>query len=427
MTILKMPSAAKNLYANNIAQRVASNFGWSIVSQAVGKGVFFVANIYLARTLGVSNFGLFTMAQALILYFWLGADLGTNMYGIREIAKRKDNAEEIINPLLTLRVTSGFIVFALYSISLLFFDMPGTKKLAFAAAGLYLITYSFYMDWVLKGLEKFKYIVFGNLISSIVFFAGVILFVRGRDNVAMACLIWASSYLFGSLSLAIFVFRKLGIKYRPSINLKLWIFHFRESIHFTFSGSFIALYQYLPILLISIYLNSYEVGLFSAPYRIVIAAGSAGSMLPMSFYPVFSELYHNDKGQFHNTHKMFQIMLIVIGFLAAIIGTIFADETIRILLGSQYLKSVAVFKILVWLVPLYFLGFTYGTALLATGFQKYHNITAFLGVICMLAFGLYLIPKFSVIGGSCAAIAAEVAVVGAMLVISQYTFKKTCP
>lgn len=87
-------------------KRVASNFLWSIVSEAIAKCVFFITTIYLARTLGVSNFGLFTLAQTITLYFWLAVDLGINMYGIREIAKDKENAEKIINPLLTLRIPS---------------------------------------------------------------------------------------------------------------------------------------------------------------------------------------------------------------------------------------------------------------------------------------------------------------------------------
>lgn len=397
MTILKMPSIAKNLYTNVIAQRVASNFGWSLVSEAVGRGVFFATNIYLARTLGVVNFGLFTLAQTITLYFWLAVDLGTNMYGIREIARHKDNAEEIINPLLTLRITAGLIVFSLYTASLFFFDMPVTKKLVFAGAGLYLITYSFYTGWVLKGLEKFKYIVFGNLISSIVFLAGVILFVRGGENIVMACTIWAISYMFGSLSLLIFVFRKLGINYKPSINLKIWLHHLRESIHFTFSGSLMALYQYLPILLLGIYFSSYEVGLFSAPYRIVIAVCGTGFLLSMSFYPVFSELYHKDIVQFRRTHKKFQLIMITLGVPAAIIGTIFAEEIIKLSLGNQYIESTAIFKILIWLVPLYFLRFSYGSLLGATGKQFLYTPIA-VAAILVLCIGFALTSGFGSIG-----------------------------
>jgi O-antigen/teichoic acid export membrane protein len=424
MTTLKLSATINSIYANGIVRRVASNFGWSIVSEAVGRGVFFITNIYLARTLGVSNFGLFTLAQTITFYFWLAVDLGTNMYGIREIAKRKENAEEIINPLLTLRIIAGLIVFTVYTASLLFFDMTAEKRLVFASAGLYLITYSFYTDWVMKGLEKFKYTVYGNLISSIVFLAGVFLFVKQSDNVIGASLIWALSYFFGSLGLIVFISSKLGIRYKPSFDVKAWLTHLRESIHFTFSGSLMALYQYLPILLISFFYGSYEVGLFSAPYRIVITICSAGFLIPMSFYPVFSELFHTDKAQFHSTHSKMQIIMLALGLPAAIIGTWYSDRIVELLLGSQYSASAGIFKILVWLVPLYFLRFTYGSLLLATGYQRHHNLASLVGVIFMLILGLYLIDRDDVIGGSWALVAAEASMVGTMLLVSKYTFQR---
>lgn len=410
MTTIKIPSVARSLYTNNIAQRVATNFGWSLVSEAIGRGVFFITNIYLARTLGVSNFGLFTLAQTITFYFWLAVDLGTNMYGIREIAKHKENAEEIINPLLTLRIIAGLVVFTVYTTSLLFFDMTVEKKLVFAAAGLYLLAYSFYTDWVLKGLEKFKYTVYGNLISSIVFLAGVFLFVRQSDNVVLASLIWALSYFFGSIGLIVFISSKLEIRYKPSFDIKTWLTHLKESVHFTFSGSLMALYQYLPILLISIFYGSYEVGLFSAPYRIVITICSAGFLIPMSFYPVFSELYHTDRAQFHNTHTKMQLIMLVLGLPAAIIGAVFSDRIIEILLGSQYSASAGIFKILVWLVPLYFLRFSYGSLMGAVGKQFIYTPIAVI-VISVLCAAFIFTHQYSAIGLSYLVLGSESLVV----------------
>lgn len=424
MTTLELKPAAGGGYAKTVTRRLASNFGWSVVSEAVGRGAFFITNIYLARTLGVSDFGLFTLAQTITLYFWLAVDLGTNMYGIREIAKHKDAAEGIINPLLTLRITAGLTVFAVYTASLLFIDMPASNRVIFGAAGLYLVSYSFYTDWVLKGLEKFRFIVWGNLISSLMFLACVFLFVRGPGGTVTAALVWALSYLAGGAALLVIVFSKLGVRYRPHFDLGVWASHLRESIHFTLSGTLMALYQYLPILLISLYFGSYEVGLFSAPYRIVITACSAGFLIPMSFYPVFSELFHRDRTQFHSTHSKLQLIMLSLGVPAAVIGALFPSEITGLLLGSSYSGSAGIFKVIVWLVPLYFLRFTYGTLLLATGYQRHHNLASLIGVVFMLGLGIVLIPRGQAMGGSWALVAAEAAMVGTMMLISRYTFKK---
>jgi len=374
--VVDQSTITKRTLTKSIAQRVASNFGWLIVSEAVGKGIFFITNIYLARTLGVENFGLFTLAQTITFYFWLAVDLGTNMYGIREIAKDKEHehAEDIINPLLTLRVTAGLIVFSLYTLSLFFLDMPTTKKLVFTGCGLYLITYAFYSDWILKGLEKFKYIAFGSFVSSMVFLMGTIYLVKGSRDVISASFVWSISRFFGSLSLLYFLYRKLGIRYRPCLNFKACFSHLRESIYFTISGSLMVIYHYLPILFLSLFFTNHEVGLFAAPFRVILTIGTAGFLLPSAFYPLLSEAFNKDRNQFRISHKYLQMIMLTLGLSIGIVGAIFAKEIVMLLLGNQYLGSINVFKIVIWLIPLYFIRYSYGSVLLATGFQRWHSL-----------------------------------------------------
>lgn len=384
--------------AKSIAQRVASNFGWSVVSEAIGKGVFFITNIYLARTLGVENFGLFTLAQSITFYFWLAVDLGTNMYGIREIAKYKEHAENIINPLLTLRITSGLVVFFIYVISLFFFNMPMMNKLTFAGCGIYLLTYSFYTDWILKGFEKFKFISFGSLVSSTIFLSGTFYLVKDNEDVAIASFIWSLSYLFGSISLLYFLYRKLGIKYRPSFNLKIWFSHLKESIHFTISGSLMVLYQYFPILLLGTFLTNYEVGIFSAAYRAVLTVCNAAFLIPMAFYPVLSHLYYRNPEEFLKYHKIFRIIMIIIGMPIGLLGTIWGSKIVNFLFGAQYSHSIIIFKIIIWLVPLYLLRYSYGSVLLACGYHRNYFFASLCSTVFMFTVGVVLIYRFGYLG-----------------------------
>lgn len=423
MQVIKQAVVREKLITST-TKRAASNFLWSVVSEAIAKGVFFLTSIYLARALGVSNFGVFTLAQTITFYIWFAVDLGIGMYGIREIAKDKEKVEHIINPLLTLRISSGLIFFTLYTISLLLIDIPPAKRLVFIGCGLYLLTYSLYSDWIFKGLERFKFIAFGSFVSSTVFLISILYLVKGSDDLISASFIWSLSFLFGSLSLLYFLHRTLGIKYIPSLNLKLWFFHVKESIYFSVSGGLLAIYQYLPILYLSIFFTSYEIGLFSAPYRLIMAIGTAGFMIPMAFYPVFSELYLQDRDEFRKTHGKFQKIMLSLGIPVGVLGVLFGDEIISLFFGSQYIQAAGVFKILIWLVPLYFLRYTYGSVLLACGFQRLHNIATLTGVLCMFIAGLFLVPKFSITGGAVALLISEILILGSMALIFHRKLKK---
>jgi O-antigen/teichoic acid export membrane protein len=409
-----------------VAKRFARNLVWLVLSEAIAKGVFFITNIYLSRTLGVENFGLFTLAQALTFYFWLAVDLGTNMYGVREIAKNKENVGGIINPLLTLRITAGVIVFFLYSMVLLFLDLPTLNKITFIGCGLYLLTYAFYSDWVLKGLEKFKYVAFGSLVASSAFLVGTVSLVRSGSDVTIASFIWSISYLIGSMSLFYCIYRLSGIRLRPSFDLRVWLSHVRNSIYIAISGGLLVAYQYVPILLLSALSSNYEVGVFGAPYRVVITVCSTGFLVSMAFYPVFSELCQKDRQTFLNTQRNFRTLMILAGLGLAIIGRLFSKDIVLFLFGKQYIDSVPVFATLVFLVPLYFLRFTYGTLLLATGHQKKHIIGTSCGVVSALCCGLILIYSKGPMGGAISLLIAEAVLVGVFWRISKHTFLKTC-
>lgn len=422
--MVTIDNTAQLLYPANIAKRVFANFSWSIASEAIGKGIFFISNIYLARTLGVDTFGVFTLAMTITYCFWLAVDLGSNMYGIREISKDKVNVDKIVNPLLTLRITAGIFMFLIYSCALYFIDIPVINKLTFAGCALYLLTYALYSDWVLKGLEKFKYIAVGNLVSSVAFLIGAISFVRGSEKVVYAAFAWSLSYLLGSISLMYFLFKKFDIKFKLSFDVKTWLIHLKESIYFTLSGGLMMIYHYLPVLLIAIYCDNHELGVFSAPYRLVIVVGSAGFLLPMAVYPIFSELFVRDKSLFHRTHRKFQIIMAGLGLPVAVIGMIFSERIIEILFGKQYHESIVVLKILVWLVPLLFLRYTYGSVLLATGYHRQQYLAAASGVIGMFFFGLIFVHKAAAVGGALAFLIAEVIMLVSMAVLSFFTFKK---
>jgi O-antigen/teichoic acid export membrane protein len=409
-------------HSKTITQRISSNLGWTGVSEIIGKGAVFIANIYLARTLGVENFGLFTFAQAITYYFWLGADLGTNMYGIREIARDKEHAEEIINSLFTLRLTSGACIFIIYSLILLVFfsEMASTTKLTFISCGLYIFTFSFFMDWVFKGLEQFRLIALGTFVSSTIYLVGIFLLVKGEGDIIPAALVWSSSFFFGGLSLFYMFHNRLQIKFIPSFNKKVWFMHLKKSVHFTIAGGLSALYNYLPILLTGILFSKYYVGLFSAPFKIISSLSAPGFFIASAFYPVVSDLYVNDRTAFFKAGNKLLLVMLTIGVPAAIVGFYFSKEIIIFLFGGQYLDSIIVFKVLIWLLPLQFIRYKYSTFLRSTEYQKWQFIPISIALVMMLIFIIFLPNDLNYL--TAIVVMAELVLVMSYAWISRLTF-----
>lgn len=383
-----MEAIIRKINAKTIAQRITANFIWSVLSEVSSKGIFFVANLYLARILAIENYGLFTLAQTFTFYVWLAVDLGIYMYGIREIAKNPADCEDIINPLITVRVVSGLVLFAMYEATLLVINISTVQLLAFTGCGLYLVTQSFNSDWALRGLEKFNLIALGNLLSSIVFFVGILYLVNNSDDIIIATFIWSLSFCLGNILLILLLFKVLGIKIIPVFTLKVWAYHLKKSIYFSVSGSFILLYNYIPIFLLSIFFTDYEVGIYSASFKIVITCCHLSSLIMLCFYPILSGLYQENKPLFFRILKIYFIFMAGFGLLLAFFAIAQNEKIILFLLTEKYRETIPIFRVLAWLVPIYCLENVFGTALQLTGFQRLHSASSFCGIIIVLLLGL---------------------------------------
>jgi len=393
-----------------------------MVSEGIGKGIFFLANIYLARVLGVKNYGLFTFAMSLTYYFWLAVDLGTNLYGIREIARHKNDIEAIINPLLTMRITAGILVFLFYLAVVWSIDIPKVNKLVFTGCGMYLITYSFYPDWIFKGLEQFRFIAYAGLSSSLTFILVIITMVSLKQDVALAAFLWSLSYLVGSILLFYLLLKKQSIKIRPVFGVKIWRFHLKESLFFMLSGSLMMIYQNFPIIILAIFFGDYEIGIFSAPYRIITFITSFGFLLSMAIYPVFTEIYVSNRALFYKAHRYYRFSMFAIGLVLCLLSIFAAKYIIFYLLGSAYKASIKIYSILSLLIPLALLRFSFGSIILATGYHRYHFLGALSGLLVMLTVSIFFLSKYSVIGCAYTILSGEATILFVLFLISYYTF-----
>lgn len=379
---------------------------WLLVSEVLGKGAFVMANIILARRLGVVDFGLFTLAQTQTFFFWLAADLGISLYGIREIARAKENAEAVINPLFTLRISAGVVAFCCYIVAVFATVSTPHARATFVAAGVYLITYAFNIDWVFKGLEKFKWTAIGNAISSLVFLLGVVVIVQDAGDTIMASILWAVSYAGGATFLLLSIHRE-GVRIRPVFNYRVWIGHLKESLHFTISGVLSLAGAYLPIAFLGYYSGTYEVGIYSAPYRLVATVVTAGFLIPTAFYPVLAESFRKNRPLFNEAQQRLKLIMLSLGIIASFGGTLFARQILDLIYGESYVASLAVFQIIVWWIFLSYIRVSLGSVLLAAGFHRRQNLGVFAGAIAIAAASMVLIPVGGASGAANALVVGE--------------------
>lgn len=138
---------------------IVRNILWVGFSYLVTKPLFFLFIIFAARRLGVSDFGKFSFALALVTILSIFLDLGFNELTTREVSKVKSLARKYLGNGLSFRIIVFLVLFLLTAGILTFMNYPpDTMRIIYISLG-YLIcsslsgfVYSFF-----RGFEKMKY------------------------------------------------------------------------------------------------------------------------------------------------------------------------------------------------------------------------------------------------------------------------------
>jgi O-antigen/teichoic acid export membrane protein len=341
------------------------------------------------------------------------------MYAIREIAKDKPNASQLVGPLLSIRLTAGLVAISIYSLCLLLVDMESLRKLTFLGCGLYLAVYALYTDWVLKGLEKVAYLAAGTLVSSVFFLGGTLFLVKGSGDVATASFVWSLSYLPGAILVLYCLQKRVGIRIRLSLHPREWWSHIKGSIWFALSHGLMIVYQNLPVVLLGGISTSHDVGIYASAYRIILTAYGASYLIYVASYPVLSDTYANDRQRFKKVFLRLVAMLLSLSGGAGIVCTLFAPQIIALLLGDQYRESVAIFRILIWLLPLFLIRDSVWTVLsIQNSFMGFVRITL-AGILALSMGGFIMVRQYGTVGVASAFLAVEVFCVGMLLTTAK--------
>ena len=119
----------------NTLQRAGKNIFWLTISEGLARGTIFLASLYLARVLGASGFGLFSLAVLVGFNLWCIADMGVSAYGIKEVAQNRGKAEELLVTLNSMRIFAAASIFIIFVIVLFSLDLTYEKRIVLLCGG----------------------------------------------------------------------------------------------------------------------------------------------------------------------------------------------------------------------------------------------------------------------------------------------------
>lgn len=363
---------------------------------------------YIARVLGPDQSGVYDYTNSIMTYFAMFAALGTASYGVREIARVRDDAAmrsklfwEI--ELMTV-MTSTVCIIAWF----IFIAITPQYKVIYLVLTMGLLSTMFDISWFFAGMEQFKYTVTKNAACKLIGVILMFLFVKKEEDLLLYIIIMISATMIGNLSMWLYVPR-----FVEKVDFRTLTFrkHFHETLIYFVPTVATSIYTVLDRTLIGVITkNKAENGFYHYAMQIVnmmkaLTFSSLNMVLGSRLSFLFAEKKYDEiKEKIADSTNY--ILFMGYGICFGVIGV--AKRFVPVFLGPGY-DRVATMLILMSPIVIIIgisncLGSQYYTP---AGYRKLSAKYIIIGAVVNLLLNLLLIPKYWGYGAITASLIAE--------------------
>jgi len=400
----------------NTSGRITKNFLSLSIGQIISQFITFIVFIYLARVLGVGNFGKLNFAQAITVYFLLIGNLGLTTLGTREVAREKESSTNYVGGIITLRMILTFFSFCSLILFTLLIKKPTEDKYLIVFYGLSLCPTALLIEWFFQGIQKMEIIGISRVLNRSLYLVLVLILVKSSQQLLVIPYLWLIAGIFSS-GFLLYIFVKRVGKIKPVFNLSLWKTLLRVALPMGFAWIMIQIYGNFDTLMLSFMKTDEVVGWYNAAYKIIFFIFMLGGCYITSIFPVVSRCYKESPEKLSILLSHSAKLMITIGFPLGIGGTILGKPLMRQFYGVNYDNGVIAFQILVWYVVISFISMVYANSLLACNREKKYAIGVMFAAITNLVLNIFLIPCLGLKGAAIATVVSE-------LVLFIYTYRE---
>jgi len=391
---------------------------FSIKAIELGLIIFLIP--FLISKVGLSNYGSYVFAMALIIFLQNVMNYGFNLATVREVAKNKKNKRVINEIFSTVFSVKIFLLIVIYGFLLiLIFSIPeyySQKKMYFFASFL-LIGDLFSLRWFFLGMEQMKFKAIINFINTLLYLLFILILVQNKTDFYWIPFAEGLALLIVSLSSFVLVIHRYQIIIKlisisEIINyLKL---NFSAFVNLLLPSTF----GVVAIFFVGVFGIPTQVSFMQIGVKISSVFCTLNSILTLVFYP----MVNRNKTMMFNS----RVVLLTIGLILSLTMYLSSDYLIKNWLRIETPENINhLIKIVYLLSPMPILVAiisSYGiNGLLPFLKDKIFSYINVFSMLFMIFLAWIFIPVFKFYGGAIAFLGGRFV----HAVLSYVSFKKT--
>lgn len=390
----------------NRFKKYLTNMGWLFAGKMARMILSMIVGIWVARYLGVEQFGILSFCMTVALLFRPMALFQLEGICIREIVATPEKKDDILGSSFVLSLLAGIISF-LAAMGMIHILRPEEQTyaviVAIAGSGLVFFCFETFDYWFQAQVKSKVVVVSRSLVltvSSLVKIAGI------WFELPLVYFAWVNmaEIVLTGLSLAI-AYKKsgnsikgLGVKWQ-------WVKKLvSDAWPLALSGIAATVYLRIDKIMIGQMSDAAHVGIYTAATRLAEAWYFLPISIMATLYPAVIKAIKDP--QVNSDDRMQQIykLMILIGYLAAILTMVAAKPLVLLLFGDEYETSAQVLALYVWSGIFVNIAMAKAAWLKAMNFTKIQFISTIVGATVNIGLNLFLIKDYGVIGAAWATI-----------------------
>ena len=178
---------------------VSENLFYNILYQVVITVLPILTTPYVARVLGLEANGIHSFTESIVTYFILFGSLGTSLYGIRAIARVRDDPKQLSQTTVEVIALKLLLLIATLAVYIPLLCVRSEYALLYQIHLINVIASGLDISWFYQGIEDFKKVTIRNFIVKILFVVSLFVFVKDPGDLPIYVFAIVASTLFGNL------------------------------------------------------------------------------------------------------------------------------------------------------------------------------------------------------------------------------------
>jgi polysaccharide transporter, PST family len=387
---------------------IIANTGWLFADRILRMGVGLFVGVWVARYLGVEQFGVFNYASAFVGLFITISTLGLDGIVIRSIVREPEKRSQILGTSFWLKLFGGVValVLAVSCIILVRRDDQLTISLVAILSSVGIFQAFDTIDLWFQSQVQSKYTVIAkNAAFIITVLVRVILISTHAPLIAFA---WAALGEVGLGAIGLMITYKIS-GYSPwfwSWSLSLAKTLLKESWPLILSGVTVMIYMRIDQIMLGEMVGDKAVGLYSAATRISEVWYFIPGAIASSVSPTIYAAKEVSEALYYRRIEQLIRMLVLISIIISVPLSFLSSTLITILFGNGYAEAGQILAIHIWASVFVFMGVATSPWFIAEGLTKFTFHQTLIGAVVNVVLNFFLIPKFAGIGAAIATVIA---------------------